>query len=160
MHCTHVCLCHGGYKDKPDMYLVFRKLWLSWRYKPCIYLGHGLGQTLGDGEGQRGLECCSPWGREESDMTGQLNNNNKPSIQINPTRGRPRRDTEITTKFSRGNTSLCLRHEPSLWFPLNNHKEASWRRQDFWAELWRTEKMEESAHSIVNNEADFTNDNI
>ena len=24
----------------------------------------------------RGLVCCSPWGRQESDMTGQLNNNN------------------------------------------------------------------------------------
>ena len=23
--------------------------------------GHGLGQTLGDGEGQGGLACCSPW---------------------------------------------------------------------------------------------------
>ena len=23
---------------------------------------HELGQTLGDGEGQRGLACCSPWG--------------------------------------------------------------------------------------------------
>ena len=23
-----------------------------------------LGQTLGDGEGQRGLVCCSPWGRK------------------------------------------------------------------------------------------------
>ena len=23
--------------------------------------GHGLGQTLGDGEGQKGLVCCSPW---------------------------------------------------------------------------------------------------
>ena len=24
--------------------------------------GHELGQTLGDGEGQGGLTCCSPWG--------------------------------------------------------------------------------------------------
>ena len=29
-----------------------------------------LGQTLGDGEGQEGLMCCSPWGRKESDTTG------------------------------------------------------------------------------------------
>ena len=36
--------------------------------------GHELGQTLGDGEGQRGLVCCSPWGHEESDITGWLNN--------------------------------------------------------------------------------------
>ena len=33
-----------------------------------------LGQTSGDGEGQGGLACCSPWGCKELDMTGQLNN--------------------------------------------------------------------------------------
>ena len=37
--------------------------------------GHELGQTLGDGEGQRGLACCSSWGHKESDMARQLNNN-------------------------------------------------------------------------------------
>ena len=26
-------------------------------------------QTLGEGEGQRSLVCCSPWGHKESDMT-------------------------------------------------------------------------------------------
>ena len=36
---------------------------------------HKLGQTLGDGEGQGGLACCSSWGRKESDTTEQLNNN-------------------------------------------------------------------------------------
>ena len=41
--------------------------------------GHELGQTPGDGEGQRGLACCSPWGCEESDVTGQLNNDNSNS---------------------------------------------------------------------------------
>ena len=33
------------------------------------YHGHELGHTLGDGEGQGGLACCSPWGHEELDMT-------------------------------------------------------------------------------------------
>ena len=28
-----------------------------------------LGQTLGDGEGQGGLVCCSPWDHKELDMT-------------------------------------------------------------------------------------------
>ena len=28
-----------------------------------------LGQTSGDGEGQGGLACCSPWGRKESERT-------------------------------------------------------------------------------------------
>ena len=30
------------------------------------------GQTLGGSEGRGGLACCSPWGREESDMTWRL----------------------------------------------------------------------------------------
>ena len=36
--------------------------------------GHEFGQAPGDGKGQGGLECFSPWGRKESDMTEQLNN--------------------------------------------------------------------------------------
>ena len=31
--------------------------------------GHESEQALGDGDGQGGLECCSPWGCKESDMT-------------------------------------------------------------------------------------------
>ena len=38
---------------------------------------HELGQTPGDGEGQGGLACWSPWGCKESDTTGQLNSNHK-----------------------------------------------------------------------------------
>ena len=37
--------------------------------------GHELGQTSGDGEGQGGLVCCSPWRHKELYMTGRLNNN-------------------------------------------------------------------------------------
>ena len=33
----------------------------------------GLGGTLGVGDGQGGLACCSSWGRKESDTTEQLN---------------------------------------------------------------------------------------
>ena len=31
--------------------------------------GHEFEQTLGDGEGQESLACCSLWGLQESDMT-------------------------------------------------------------------------------------------
>ena len=31
--------------------------------------GHGFEQALGDGEGQGGLACCSPWGFQEFDTT-------------------------------------------------------------------------------------------
>ena len=36
--------------------------------------GHEFEQTPGDGEGQGGLACCSPWGHKELDMTGRMNN--------------------------------------------------------------------------------------
>ena len=39
-------------------------------------------QALGDGEEQRSLVYCSPWGHKESDMTQRLNNNNVPHSQI------------------------------------------------------------------------------
>ena len=38
--------------------------------------GHEFEQTLGDGEGQGSLACCSPWGRKESDTTERLNSTN------------------------------------------------------------------------------------
>ena len=31
--------------------------------------GHEFEQTLGNSEGQGRLECCSPWGHRESDVT-------------------------------------------------------------------------------------------
>ena len=37
--------------------------------------GHEFEQTPGDSEGHGSLECCSPWGCKESDMTEQMNNN-------------------------------------------------------------------------------------
>ena len=38
--------------------------------------GHEFEQTLGAGEGQGSLVCCSPWGRKELDMTGPLDTSN------------------------------------------------------------------------------------
>ena len=35
--------------------------------------GYEFEWTLGVGDGQGGLACCSPWGRKESDMTEPLN---------------------------------------------------------------------------------------
>ena len=37
--------------------------------------GHEFEQTLGDGDGQGSLACCSPWGRKESDTTERLDDN-------------------------------------------------------------------------------------
>ena len=44
---------------------------------------HEFEQTLGDGEGQGSLACCSPWGHKESDMTEWLNNKKKTAFLIN-----------------------------------------------------------------------------
>ena len=41
--------------------------WHHWLY------GHEFEQALGDGDEQGSLECCSPWGHKQSDMTEQLN---------------------------------------------------------------------------------------
>ena len=35
--------------------------------------GHDFEKTLGVGDGQGGLACCSPWGHKETDTTEQLN---------------------------------------------------------------------------------------
>ena len=45
---------------------------VEWHHR---FNGHELVQTLGDSEGQGSLESCSLWGREESDTTWRLNNN-------------------------------------------------------------------------------------
>ena len=39
--------------------------------------GREFEQTLGDREGQGSVACCSPSGHKKSDMTWQLNNNNR-----------------------------------------------------------------------------------
>ena len=38
--------------------------------------GHEFEQAPGDSEGQGSLACCSPWGRQELDMTEWLSSNN------------------------------------------------------------------------------------
>ena len=44
--------------------------------------GHEFEQAPGDGEEQRSLVCCSPQGREESDMTEWLNNINSWELSL------------------------------------------------------------------------------
>ena len=47
---------------------------VGWHYQ---LNGHGFEWTLGVGDGQGGLACCSPWGHKEWDTTERLNNNPK-----------------------------------------------------------------------------------
>ena len=43
---------------------------------------HEFEQTLGDGEGQGDLACCSPWGHTKLHMTERLNNNNHQDVKF------------------------------------------------------------------------------
>ena len=52
---------------------------VEWHHR---FNGHGLGQTLGDGEGQGSLVCYSPWDHKEWDMTWQLNNNSNAKTEL------------------------------------------------------------------------------
>ena len=57
----------GGQKEKASDEIA------EWHHQ---YNGRELGQISGDGEGQRGLACCSLWGCKELGKTRWLNNNN------------------------------------------------------------------------------------
>ena len=52
---------------------------VGWHHR---FNGHELGETPRDDEGQGGLACCRSWGRRESDMTWQLNKNNKMMVMM------------------------------------------------------------------------------
>ena len=65
--------------------------------------------TLGDGEGQGGLACYSPWGREELDMTWQLNNNNIQNIYSD------------VLKFSNRMTARCFKWAHEKVFNITGH---------------------------------------
>ena len=54
---------------------------VGWHHQ---FNGYELGQTSADGEGQRRLACCSPWGRKESDTTRRLNSNNVLNTLVPP----------------------------------------------------------------------------
>ena len=54
----------GQEKEMTEDEMVEWHLWLD---------GHEFEQALRVGDGQGSLECCSPWGRKESDTTERLN---------------------------------------------------------------------------------------
>ena len=56
---------------------------VGWHHQLALRWHHQLDgrvfeQALGLADRQGSLAFCSPWGRKESDMTEQLNDNNKP----------------------------------------------------------------------------------
>ena len=63
--------CWKDWRQKEKRASEYKKA--GWHHQ---WNGHELGQTLGDGEGQEGLTCFSPWSCKELDMTGWLDKNN------------------------------------------------------------------------------------
>ena len=73
-------------RQRRQFFLLLKKFkWKEWLFKfqncvPFMALSyhqlnrHEFEQTLGDSEGQGSLECCSPWGHKELDITYQLKN--------------------------------------------------------------------------------------
>ena len=51
---------------------------------------HELGQTLGAGEGHRGLTCCSPWGHKEGGSPERLQSSSR-DLWFRLARGRQHR---------------------------------------------------------------------
>ena len=85
---------------------------VGWHHQ---FNGHELGQTPGDGEGQGGLVCCSPWGRKELDTTWQLNSNHR----IVPSVGESLWTCTMTEKYQElRHGRLCISSVP--WTPEGN----------------------------------------
>ena len=66
-----ICKAPGAGKDwgQEEKGMRERKM-VGWHHRLD---GHEFGWTLGVGDGQGGLACCSSWGRKELDTTEQLN---------------------------------------------------------------------------------------
>ena len=54
---------YAGEKGRQDHKGVTGDEMVGWHHR------HEFEQIPGDGEGQRSLACCSPWGHKESDTT-------------------------------------------------------------------------------------------
>ena len=86
--------------------------------------GHEFEQTLGDGDGQGGLACCSPWGHKEPDRATEQQQQNiyldKRKLKKKPRSLRWRKPniTNIKTKTS---WHLTERLEPSNSRRLRSH---------------------------------------
>ena len=73
--------CHVYHDDLLHSICSDQELSLQWKTHgnmsiPVKFIGlngHEFEQVLGAGDGQGGLACCSPWGRQESDVTEWLN---------------------------------------------------------------------------------------
>ena len=93
---------------------------------------HEFEQTLGDGEGQRSLACCSPWDGKESDTTERLNNKDKDRTLVRLSGKEPAIDSGLDP---------CIRRIPwrrewqptSVFLPEKSHGQRNLEGYSSWA---------------------------
>ena len=92
--------------------------------------GHEFEQSLGVGDWQGSLECCSPWGCKELDMTKLLNNYGLPILQAQdcsdwcePWKKPSMNGTLIILGLFRCNHPLEMMETPTalIWLNSGNH---------------------------------------
>ena len=98
--------------------------------------GHEFEQALGIGDGQGGLECCSPWGHKESDMTEWLNwDENKKVL------GTLGKRTILKAKEGLGARDAGANGKAAgwgpLWPPWPEMVQFYWARQPACRETWQ-----------------------
>ena len=84
---------------------------VGWRHRRN---GHEIEQTLRDGEGQGGLECCSPWDHKETDTTEWLNDNHTKWDTSTHLLGRMKLTT-LATPGSRATVASVPSHFSHVW---------------------------------------------
>ena len=82
--------------------------------------GHEFEQTLGVGDGQGGLACCSPWGHRELDMTEQLNREGN---------GTPLQYSCLENPMDRGAWKAAVHGVTEGWTQLSDFTFMHWRRK-------------------------------
>ena len=80
--------------------------------------GHEFEHAPGVGDGQRGLACCSPWGRKESDTTERLNWA-EPGWNKHSVHSTGEREVDLPTKDY--SASASLKQFPSELFSINSN---------------------------------------
>ena len=98
--------------------------------------GHEFEQALGIGDGEGGLECCSPWGHKESDMTEWLNwSENKKVL------GTLGKRTILKAKEGLGARDAGANGKAAgwgpLWPPWPEMVQFYWARQPACRETWQ-----------------------
>ena len=89
--------------------------------------GHVFEQAPGDGEGQRGLACCSPWGHKKSDMTEQLNSDNTLYVIYLATVGLCCCTWDLVPQLGiEPEHPVCGAWSPSHWTPRKVPKKVLW----------------------------------